>query len=462
MGHRIVASCVGLFTLLVGVTWSVQAQDDLPPLQLSDLIQMTVEKNPKLAKVQLQVQEARGKAIQAGLYPNPNLDYLGDELGDITAYRNQGIQTVMVSQEIVTAKKLQLSSGALYKEADQASLAVISERYSLFAAVRQDFFTLLTLQRRAEILEAVVKLAEASVDTSEKLLKAKQVARLDVVQLEVDLERYKADLAATQRRIPATYRRLAANVGVQDLPYQPVKGTLDAPLPDYDLEKVREYVLEIHPDIRRAQVGVEASQIWLRRAQVEPIPNVRLQTGYVRQFENRTVGSPTGSNDWLAHAGITVPLFNRNQGNIQAAHALIGESIQQVEQARNDLAAQMADAYTNYAAARTQAERYRERIIPRANETYQLALKAYQGGQFEYLRVLEAQRAMANTRLEYIQVLGGMWQQASLLSGLMLEDEWPPAAGAPAMPARPNEPKELLPNQLRDGTEILPVPQPNR
>ena len=69
---------------------------------------------------------------------------------------------------------------------------------------------------------------------------------------------------------------------------------------------------------------------------------------------------------------------------------------------------------------------------------------------------------MANTRLEYIQVLGEMWQQASLLSGLMLEDEWPPASGAPAMPAAPNEPKDPLPNQLRDGTEILPIPKPGR
>ena len=328
MKRRVASYCVGTLSLFLGAAWGVQAQNDLPPLELSDLILMTVEKNPKLAKVQLQVREVRGKAIQAGLYPNPNVDYLGDELGDITAYRNQGIQTVMVSQEIVTAQKLQLSSGALYKEADQASLAVISERYKLFALVRQDFFDLLTLQRRAEILDAVVKLAEASVDTSEKLLKGKQVARLDVVQLDVDLERYKAELAATQRRIPATYRRLAANVGVQDLPYQPVKGSLDAPLPDYELDQVREYVLEIHPDVRRAQIGVEANQIWLRRAQVEPIPNLRLQTGYVRQFENRTPGSPTGSHDWLAHAGIAVPLFNRNQGNIQAAQALIGESIQ--------------------------------------------------------------------------------------------------------------------------------------
>ena len=85
MKCRVASYFVGTLSLFLGAAWGVQAQNDLPPLELSDLILMTVEKNPKLAKVQLQVREVRGKAIQAGLYPNPNVDYLGDEIGDITA-----------------------------------------------------------------------------------------------------------------------------------------------------------------------------------------------------------------------------------------------------------------------------------------------------------------------------------------------------------------------------------------
>jgi len=446
MFPRAAAFCLGALTLFLGVGWVVRAQEEGAPLELTDLIQMTVERNPKLARVQFAVDAARGKALQVGLYPNPTVDVIGDEISDVTF--PGGIWAApLVTQEIVTARKLQLNRDAALKEVDQAALSVISERYNLFSSVRQDFFELLTLQRRAEILEAVVKLAESSVDTSEKLLKAKQVARLDVVQLEVDLERYKADLTATRQQIPATYRRLVSSVGVQDLPYQPVKGTLDAPLPEYDLEKLRAYVLAIHPDIRRAQLGVDANQILLTRARVEPIPNIKLQGGYTFQGQN-------ASHDWLIGAGVTVPLFNRNQGNIQAARANIGEAIQQVGAVENDLVYRLSNAYAGYVGNRRMAERYRERIIPRANETYQLALKAYQGGQFEYLRVLEAQRAMANTRLEYIQVLGGMWQQASIISGLMLEDDWP------AAPSRDTNPRSLLPNELRDGTEILPAPQP--
>lgn len=448
MAMRFLFFCLGSVTLLGALSWAVDAQEDAPPLELPDLIRLTVERNPTLAKVQYAVDAARGKALQVGLYPNPTLDVIGDELGDRTG--PGGIWAApMVTQEIVTANKLKLNRGAALKEVDQAALAVISERYNLFANVRQDFFELLTLQRRAEILEAVVKLAEASVDTSEKLLNGKLVARLDVVQLEVDLERYRADLLATQQQIPATYRRLAASIGVQDLPYQAVKGSLDAPLPEYDLEKLRTYILAIHPDIRRAQLGVDANQILLTRARVEPIPNVKLLSGYTWQGQNR-------SNDWMLGAGVSVPLFNRNQGNIQSARAMIGESIQQVGAVENDLVYRLSSAYAGYVANRRVAERYRERIIPKANETYQLALKAYQGGQFEYLRVLEAQRAMANTRIEYIAVLGTMWQKASIISGLMLEDDWP------AAPSREGDaqPRELLPNQLRDGTEILPAPRP--
>ncbi len=61
----------------------------------------------------------------------------------------------------------------------------------------------------------------------------------------------------------------------------------------------------------------------------------------------------------------------------------------------------------------------------KAQESYQLSLKAYQGGQFEYLRVLAAQRADAEANLERVRTLGELWQAASEIAGLMLEDNWP-------------------------------------
>jgi cobalt-zinc-cadmium efflux system outer membrane protein len=393
-------------------------------VSLADLVKLTLERNPRLAQVAWAINTARGRAVQAGLYPNPVVNITGNEIADRTG--PGGIWTTpMVYQQIVTANKLGLSKAAALRQVDQATLNLITERYRVLTEVRQAFFEVATLERRREILTRLVKLAEQSVQTTQKLLKAKEAARLDVVQLEVDRERYRAELEATERSLPAAYRRLAASVGVSDLPVFHVSGDLETPLPDYDLERVRAYVLGIHPELRSARIGVDRAQILVRRAEVEPIPNLTINTGYTRQNQNK-------SSDWDIGFGFPVPLWNRNQGNILAAKAQLGEAINNIGRVRNDLVNRLATSFGTYAAARKRAERYKSDIIPRAQETYQLALKAYQGGQFEYLRVLQAQRAVAEANLEYLRSLGEMWRSASAVAGLMLEDQWPlPPAPAP-------------------------------
>lgn len=389
---------------------------------LDDLIRLGLERNPRLAQVGLSVDAARGRAVQAGLYPNPTVSVNLDELGDVTG--PGGVNTLpLVSQEIVTAGKLKLARRAASREVDQTTLSLLSQRYTLFIGIRQNYFEVLTLQRRVEILDELVKLAEHSVQNTQKLVEAKEVARLDLVQLEVDLERYRAEREATVQELPGAYRRLAAVVGVYNLPRTRLAGSLEAPLPDYDLDRAQEFVLNEHPDVRSAQVGVERAQLLLRRAQVEPIPNVTVGAGYVRQNQNR-------SDDWVVGVSVPVPIWNRNQGNIQAAQAQVGEAIQEVGRVENDLVERLATAFRDFAAAQLRAERYRTAILPRARETYELSLKAYKGGQFEYLRVLEAQRSVAQANLEYVRAQGDAWRAASMISGLLLEEQWPwPVAG---------------------------------
>src|SRR5262249_32373760 len=100
----------------------------------------------------------------------------------------------------------------------------------------------------------------------------------------------------------------------------------------------------------------------------------------------------------------------------------------------------LATAFGIYASARQRAERYRKAILPKARETYQLSLKAYQGGQFEYLRVLQAQRSVAEANLEYVRSLGELWRSASEIAGLLLEEDWTHAVTSPnALPLPQHE-----------------------
>ena len=95
------------------------------------------------------------------------------------------------------------------------------------------------------------------------------------------------------------------------------------------------------------------------------------------------------------------------------------------EKSYDELVSRLASSFSTYAAARKRAEKYKSAILPKTEQSYQLSLKAYQGGQFEYLRVLQAQRGVAEARLEYLRSLSEMWRAASEIAGLMLEDQWP-------------------------------------
>ncbi len=385
---------------------------------LDDLTAAALAKHPRLAQAVLAVDAARGRAVQAGLYPNPTVAVVLDELGDPQG--PAGINTVpLVTQEIVTGGKLTLSRAAASKEIDLATLDVAARRAELLAAVRAAYFDALMLQRRVELLRDLVKLADASVAQTKKLLDAKQVARLDLVQLEIEAERLRTDLEAAEREQPAAFRRLAAVVGDPELAAAPLAGAIDAPFPEYDLDRARGYVLSVHPEVRSAQVGVERARLNLLRQQAEPIPNVSLSAGYVRQNQNR-------ANDWTIGVSVPVPLWNKNQGAIQAASAELGSAVRRVTLAEAELTDRVATAFRDFTSARQRADRYRNAILPRAKESYDLSVKGYQGGQFEYLRVLEAQRSLTLAYLEWVRAAGEAWKAASALSGLTLEEQWPP------------------------------------
>lgn len=403
------------------------------PVQVDELVQLAIGRNPRLGKATFAIDSAQGKYVQAGLYPNPVLAVTADELGD-----RQGpggiITAPQVTQEIVTGRKLSLSQAVAAKEIDQTTLALLRERYGVIGSVRAAFYDLYALERRIAVLDELTKLAGEAVKNGQTLLENKQIARLDLVQLEVELARFRSQAEAARQELPGARKRLAALVGDPRLPVGTATGPFeDVPL--YDPDRILDTVLATHPEVRSARVGVERAQAAIRRAEVEPIPNLTLTSGYVRQNQNR-------SNDWVIGVSAPIPTWNRNQGNIRTAKAELGMAVQEVGRVENDLAERVATALRAYSAALKLAGQYRTDILPKAEETYRLSLEAFKGGQFEYLRVIQAQRAVAEARLEYNRALGEAWRAAAELSALLLEEWWPGPPPAPKPGAGPGRPPE--------------------
>lgn len=405
------------------------------PVQVDDLVRTAVGQNPRLARASFAIDAAQGRFAQAGLYPNPVLAISADELGDRMG--PGGIITApQISQEIVTGRKLTLSQAVAAREVDQSTLGLLRERYAVIGSVRAAFYDLYALERRLGVLDELAQLAADAVKNGQILLDNKQIARLDLIQLEVEQARLRSQAESARRELPGARKRLAAAVGNPRLEIGTVAGPFED-VPKYDADRTLETVLATHPDIRSAQVAVDRAHAAIHRAEVERIPNVTLTSGYVYQGQNK-------SNDWLVGLTAPIPIWNRNQGNIRALKAEFAMAGQDVGRVENELAERVAIALRTYSAARELADRYRDDILPKASDADKLSREAFKLGQFDYVRMVQAQRTVAEARLEYNRALGEAWRAAAELSALLLEEWWPgppPSQSPKSAPEHSPKPK---------------------
>src|SRR5438128_1296979 len=84
------------------------------PLDLRALWGLTLANNPSLVEAAADVEAARGRRAQAGMYPNPRFVYVQDVIGSRVA--RQGNFALQLNQEIVTAGKRRLDQAVAQRE----------------------------------------------------------------------------------------------------------------------------------------------------------------------------------------------------------------------------------------------------------------------------------------------------------------------------------------------------------
>ncbi|MFO0944968.1 MAG: TolC family protein [Planctomycetota bacterium] len=420
IARLVVALCLIPIPVTSQETLEVPLVADLPNVAsnvgLDQLITLAQENSPKLRAAAEAIEMARGEAIQAGLWPNPTASSGSPQMaGSESQYFN------FLSQEIVTAGKLRLSRSAAVQDVVKAELAFIRARFDLLTQVRQQFFVVLAGQRRVEILRTLVEIAQKSRDTSVRLEKAGEGSRTDVLLLEIELQRARLGLENAETILQADRRQLAAFIGLPNLVIDSVSGDLVAPVVEYNEEELRKNMLEVNALAISAQVEVHRSRILLRRARVEPIPNPRLMGGF--QYSVTPL-----NNQAIFQIDVPIPVFNRNQGNIRSARAAISKSMAELGNVENELLALLADSLGRFRAATQQVTTYEKDILPSARDAQAITQKGYVQGQFDFLRLLQAQRTLVEADLGYVNSQADRWTTAAEIAGLLQQESFPPPA----------------------------------
>jgi outer membrane protein, heavy metal efflux system len=403
-----------------------------PAMALTDFETLACANNPTLKEADALVRRSEEQARQAGLYPNPSAGYQGEQIrGGSYAGGEQG---GFVQQTVVLGGKLALRRDIYSQQEKSDQIGVDEQTRRVQSDVQQGFYAALVAQEEVRLRQQLLRVALDAVETVHQLANVGQADAPDILQTEVESEQAKVDYEAAQRRYIAAFHALASVAGRSDLPVSPLKGDVEN-LPDLNAGKIVERIVSDSPTVKRAQQEVAVAQARLKDAKHEVVPDLQLRAG--EQYNGEQVSTnpikAVGAQSF-ATAGVDIPLWNRNQGNIEAAKAETERAEQAVNQERLRLRRVAEPLAQSYLSAKFEAERYKNQLIPRAERAYQLYLEKYQNMAQAYPQVLVSQRTLFQMQINYFAALRSAWQAAVALENDMLSGglDAPMSSGSPS------------------------------
>ncbi len=389
------------------------------PMSLEDFTSMAKKNNPTLAQAQSYVRRSEEQGRQAGLYPNPSVGYSGEHIRG--GEYGGGEQGAYLQQEIVLGGKLGARRDIYQQQSKANQIGVDEQNYRVQDSVQQAFYRALAAESLVVVRQRLLQVALDAQETAHQLSNVGQADAPDVLQAEVEAEQAEVDFVRAQHDYLRQFHTLAAVAGEQHLEVTPLNGELDKP-PSIDPEQQLATIVAESPAVKRAQQEVVVAEARLKDARREPIPNVTVKagewwSGEVIESSNQPAGPMS-----FVDASIKLPLWNRNQGNIEAAKADLERAKQDVLRTQLSLKQDAAPLAEEYLSSKFEADRYSTELLPRARRAYELYLMKYQQMAAAYPQVLISQRTLFQLQVDYLHALSSVWSNALALQNYTLSN----------------------------------------
>ena len=331
----------------------------LERLTLADALARAERLHPELAVGQAQIERAEGLALQAGLFPNPEL-VARIESAPLTAqFTEQAEYVVGVSQAIPLGPRLALARQAELLDRDRLTYELAAKRLDIRMRVQSAFATALYWQRVIQAREEDVRSAANGVALAQARLAAGDTIPAEVAQAEMELRRAELERDKAMSNAAQAFDALGAALGDATLQIASLDGALEETLTVPALASLAAR-LEASPFLAAAAADIAVQRAQLDVVHAQRTPDVHLDLFYRR----------LGDSDNAIDVGVRLPLrlFDRGQGRLQATRAELAAAEARARTIRNEQSLRLQAAHRKLARAVAAAALLRGEILPRAEQ----------------------------------------------------------------------------------------------
>ncbi len=387
-------------------------------------LQQVLQHNLSYQSAQLEVQAAQEDLVAARKVSDPVLS---------ASYGNNSDWDIQMGQSasIELSKSLSLGKRAARTQVAQhtleASRATLDD-YSLALQVEatQAFADALLARDLCAVgLEAWEHMQ--SLYDSDSL----RAANGDISPLDLLQSRLEATMALQDYRTrQADYRNsLVVLDSYMGNPAQGTSGVVGA-LPNhneqYALATLLDSALVWRQDLAAARRIAAAAQREVVSVRRERMPDIDLSLG--AEYNTRVHNEEAPAPEFVGYsAGLSIPLpvSNLNRGEVKASQIRAQQAELEAEEVRQQIQAEVIQAYNNYETARQQMADYDQFLMDNARQMLEGKIYAYQHGETSLLEVITAQHTYNEIQQSYYTSLHGTataWLALMRASGISLHE----------------------------------------
>ncbi len=406
-------------------TIATRYRDPAHGLSLQEAVARAIEQEPSLRAARSEIDVARAMRQQAGLRPNPSASFERRE--EPAGTDNQTMVSVEWPLDLFRrGGRMAVADG----EVVATELAVTDRQRLLAADVRMRYGEVLVGVRESEILDEVVNTTRRQLALVRSRVEEGASPPIERDLLDVELRRLESDRLLQAGRTEAAVFELKRLLGLAPNSMLTVRDTLEGvvqretlerPVTSSDTAKVQQ-----RPDVREADARIAVADAKIDRARREGRLDLSVYGSYARMDAGfAQLGfAPDGGTErvrGLFHylAGgvkVTMPLFNRNQGEIAAARAERTGAVAALDAALLTAATEVAVARVLDARAHDAVGLYSGGAQTLARQNLTVVAQTYELGRATVFDVLAEQRRYLDVQRAYIEALRAAYEARTALT----------------------------------------------
>lgn len=295
----------------------------------------------------------------------------------------------------------------------------------LVAEIARLYYELVSLDRQAAVIQTSIELQESSLEIVRLQMQAGRETSLAVTRFEGQLRGFQSRQYEIRQRIVETENQINFLVGRFPQPVARNSADFLEMEPPPVSAGLPTALLENRPDIRRAELLLEAARLDVRAARARFYPSLSIEAGAGYQASNirRLLDTPA-SLLYGIFANLMAPLFNRSE--IKAEYfASNSRQMQAVLNYERSILGAYIEVANRLSLIENVSRSYelKEQQVERLTESIELSTLLFNSARADYLEVLttrrdalEAQMELIETKLSQMtatislyQALGGGW-----------------------------------------------------